>query len=126
MSRSATDTIPLSEIIKQKICDEGPISFRDFMELSLYHPGTGYYTSPGDKIGKSGDYYTSPYFTDIFGEMIGKQLEEMWHLLGKKNFTVVEYGAGMGTFCRDILNRFKNCNKELYSKINYCIIEKSA
>ncbi len=56
----------LSEIIMEKIQKEGPISFRDFMEMSLYYPGLGYYTSSEDKIGKSGDYYTSPYFTHIF------------------------------------------------------------
>jgi len=50
----------LSEIIMEKIQKEGPISFRDFMEMSLYYPGLGYYTSSEDKIGKSGDYYTSP------------------------------------------------------------------
>jgi SAM-dependent MidA family methyltransferase len=119
-------TLPLSEIIKKKICKEGPLSFRDFMEMSLYHPQTGYYSSASDKIGKCGDYYTSPYLTNVFGDMIAKQLEEMWLLLGKKEFTVVEYGAGMGSLCRDILKRIKSCNAELYDKINYCIIEKSA
>ena len=38
----------------------------------------GYYTSSPDKIGKHGDYYTSPYLTNIFGNVIAKQLEEMW------------------------------------------------
>ena len=51
----------LSEIIIEKIRKDGPISFRDFMDMSLYFPGSGYYTSPGNKIGKTGDYYTSPH-----------------------------------------------------------------
>ena len=84
----------LSEIIIEKIRKEGPISFCDFMEMALYHRGYGYYTSDEDKIGKQGDYYTSPYLTSVFGYMIAKQLEEMWSILGKKPFTVVEYGAG--------------------------------
>jgi SAM-dependent MidA family methyltransferase len=114
----------LSEIITERIRKDGPISFRDFMEMALYYPGAGYYTSAGDKIGKHGDFYTSPYFTSIFGEMLGRQLEEMWQVLGKKEFTVVEYGAGTGSLCRDILNQLKN-NEELYDKLHYCIIEKS-
>ncbi len=114
----------LSEIIIEKIHKDGPISFRDFMEMSLYYPHLGYYTSPEDKIGKSGDYFTSPYFTSLFGQMIGKQLEEMWNLLDKPQFTVIEYGAGTGSLCYDILNQL-NCNEELYDKLNYCIIEKS-
>lgn len=118
----------LSEIIIEKIRKEGPISFRDFMEMSLYYPGLGYYTSSEDKIGKSGDYYTSPYFTHIFGEIIGRQLEEIWSALyglDKKEFTIVEYGAGMGSLCHDILNYLKN-QTELYKKLHYYIIEKSA
>ena len=116
--------MPLSEIIKNKICEQGPISFHDFMEMALYYPGLGYYTSSPDKIGKHGDYYTSPYFTNVFGNVIAKQLEEMWHLTGKKDFTIVEYGAGMGSLCIDILEQLKN-NNEFYKKLKYCIIEKS-
>ena len=48
----------LSEIIVQKIKAEGPISFHDFMEMALYYPELGYYTSDRDKIGVNGDYYT--------------------------------------------------------------------
>src|ERR1044071_1956672 len=98
----------LSEIIIQRIREEGPISFRDFMEMSLYYPELGYYSSSKNKIGKDGDYYTSPDLTPVFGEMIAKQLEEMWELSGKQPFTIVEYGAGTGTLCRDILNSLKN------------------
>jgi SAM-dependent MidA family methyltransferase len=114
----------LTEIIKTRIANEGPISFHDFMEMALYYPGLGYYTSNCNRIGKDGDYYTSPHFTSLFGEMIAKQLEEMWLLLGKRQFTVVEYGAGQGLLCLDILNELKQ-NKDLYDGLNYCIIEKS-
>ena len=114
----------LSEIIRDKIQKEGAISFRDFMEMALYYPHLGYYTSANDKIGTEGDFYTSPYMTDVFGQVIAKQLEEMWQLTGKTDFTIVEYGAGMGSLCIDILGQLKN-NKAFYKKLKYCIIEKS-
>ena len=114
----------LTDIIKNKIKKHGPISFHDFMEMALYYLELGYYTSSPDKIGKRGDYYTSPYFSDVFGNVIAKQLEEMWLLTGKKDFTIVEYGAGMGSLCIDILNELK-LNKALFESIKYCIIEKS-
>src|SRR5437868_4162012 len=114
----------LSEIIIQKIRDEGPLSFHDFMEMALYYPNLGYYTSNGNKIGKNGDYFTSPDYSFLFGEMIAKQIEEMWVRLGKNEFTIVEFGAGTGSLCSDILNYLKN-NKCLYDKLHYCIIEKS-
>lgn len=114
----------LSDIIIEKIRKDGPISFHDFMDMSLYFRGSGYYTSPGSKIGKSGDYYTSPQVSSVFGHMIGKQLEEMWNLLGKKSFAVVEYGGGTGLLCKDIMDYCKN-NKEFYDQIEYFIIEKN-
>ena len=114
----------LSELIIQKIKKDGPISFHDFMEMALYYPELGYYTSVEDKIGKKGDFYTSSSLTPAFGAMIGRQLEEMWTILGGKAFTIVEYGAGTGFLCHDILDYLKK-NPELYDKLNYCIIEKS-
>jgi SAM-dependent MidA family methyltransferase len=113
----------LEEIIRSKIKKEGPISFRDFMDMALYYPSLGYYNSQKNKIGESGDYYTSPVLSSLFGEMIGRQLEEMWSLLGKKPFTIVEYGAGTGALCFDILYYLKN-NSALYNELKYCIIEK--
>ena len=114
----------LSEILKSKIINEGPISFHDFMEMALYYPSLGYYNSDRNKIGKQGDYYTSPVLTSLFGELIGKQIEEMWALLDKKPFTIVEYGAGTGALCNDILRYLQN-NPPLYDELKYCIIEKS-
>ena len=118
-----TRLMSLPEIIVDKIQKDGDLSFRDFMEIALYFPGYGYYTSDRQRIGKSGDFYTSPYLTSLFGEMIGAQLEEMWQILGRKPFTIVEYGAGTGLLCRDILTRLKQ-NGKLYDKLQYVIIEK--
>src|SRR5436305_15133271 len=115
----------LTTIIQHTIREKGPISFRDFMELALYHPEEGYYNSACDRIGRQGDFYTSAYVTSLFGKLIAKQMEEMWSLLGEKPFTIVEYGAGTGLLCRDILEHLEQ-NKFLYRNLSYFIIEKSA
>jgi SAM-dependent MidA family methyltransferase len=114
----------LTEIIQQRIRKEGPISFHNFMEMALYHPEQGYYMAPQDKIGKNGDFYTSSSLGPVFGAMIGRQLEEMWRLTGGDEFTVVEYGAGTGILCHDILDYLKD-NSGLYNRLRYAIIEKS-
>lgn len=114
----------LSEIIRQKIRAEGPVSFHDFMEMCLYYPGSGYYTSFNEQIGKHGDYYTSSSISSLLGAMIARQLEQMWDITGRKEFTVVEYGAGTGMLCHDILKHLEP-NTAFYSSLNYCIIEKS-
>ena len=115
----------LAEIIKEKIQKQGPISFRDFMDFALYHPSFGYYNSDKNKIGKKGDYYTSPVLSSLFGSMIAKQIEEMWEVMGKNPFTIAEYGAGTGALCDDILTFLKK-NPALFDDLKYCIIEKSS
>ena len=114
----------LEEIIIKTIKDNGPISFHDYMEMALYYPNLGYYTSPKEKLGINGDYYTSPVLSNLFGQMLGRQLEEMWNLMDKDPLTIVEYGAGSGILCFDILNYLKN-NEALHGNLKYFIIEKS-
>jgi len=115
-------------IVKDKIIDKirsaDAVSFHDFMEMALYYPEAGYYTSPGEKTGSKGDYFTSPYLGNIFGAMVAKQLEEMWMQLNEASFTIVEYGAGNGALCYDILTYMRQ-NAKMYNGITYYIIEKS-
>src|SRR4030067_3517192 len=114
----------LTDTIIKKIKQQGPISFRDFMDMALYYPGLGYYTSDRNKIGKKGDYYTSSNLTPAFGEMMGRQLEEMWGIIGEKKFTVVEMGAGTGLLSLDVIEYLKK-NPEIFNYLDYCIVEKS-
>lgn len=116
--------MPLADIIIQRIQQAGPISFRDFMEMALYYPELGYYTSAPEKIGSQGDFYTSSSLGTVFGTLIGRQLAEMWELLGRGAFTVVEYGAGTGALAHAILDYLQN-HAELYEQLRYAIIEKS-
>jgi SAM-dependent MidA family methyltransferase len=115
----------LRDIIIEKIRSAGPLSFSDFMEMCLYYPESGYYSSNAEQIGKAGDFVTSPYFTSLFGGLIARQIEEMWEIMGREPFTILEYGAGPGTLCHDILQALKK-NQPLYRDLRYCIIEKSA
>lgn len=92
------------------------------MEMSLYEPGLGYYATDKIEIGKAGDFYTSQHVHSIFGSMLGRQIKEMWELMGKPhNFIAVEPGAGFGYMCKDILDYFNK--KGLLNFITYFIIE---
>lgn len=115
----------LSDLIIEKIRRDGPISFQSYMEMALYAPELGYYTSSKETIGPQGDYYTSAVLTPVFGTLIGRQLEEMWHITGKQPFTIVEYGAGTGALCQSILNHLQHSAPVFYQQLHYAIIEKN-
>ena len=119
------DHTTLTDIIRARISEAGKITFADFMNLSLHHPGYGYYSSPGVKIGKRGDYYTSPVVHQVFGEIILKQIIEMWNISGGMVFTIVEMGAGDGTLCLDMLNFAKREYSDFFNNLKYIIIEES-
>lgn len=111
--------------IRQEILAKGPIPFARFMESALYHPEYGYYSSPGEKIGWKGDYYTSSSVHPVFGELLGRQLIQMGAALGEKEFTLVEVGAGKGTLCYDILNSIRREAPEFFARLRYVIVEES-
>jgi len=111
------------DIIIRKIREKGPISFRNYMEMALYTPGAGYYQSAEHKTGRKGDFFTSPYISSGFGAMLGKQIEEIYHLTGGP-FTIVELGAGNGMLCRDIMKYLRE-NASIYKDVHYVMVEKS-
>src|SRR4030042_146477 len=94
----------LRRFILSQIEERGPIPFVQFMDWCLYHPEYGYYRSEKTRIGRDGDYYTSPCVHPIFGHLIAIQLFQMAEILGKETFDVVEMGGGRGFLCMDILD----------------------
>lgn len=120
----------LKQKIIERIRSEGPINFETFMEMTLYYPGLGYYTKDSTKIGRTGDFYTSPHLHSIFGAMIGKQMMEMWELIGRPEiFHVVEMGAGMGYLAKDMLEYLSGSKsndkrqKDIFEHLKYTIVE---
>jgi SAM-dependent MidA family methyltransferase len=115
----------LIKIIKDRIEKEGEISFRDFMDIALYYPELGYYTSKEQKIGGYGDFFTSSELDKAFGNLLAEQFVEIFKKLNVDNFQIVEIGAGKGYLAHDILKYIKDNYLEIYKKIKYIIIEKS-
>lgn len=121
---TTSDDAVLKEAIIERIQGEGRITFRDFMAMALYHPRLGYYCSPGEKMGRAGDYLTSPEVSSIFGVLLGRQLSEMWDTMGRPpRFQIVEVGAGNGTLCCDLLRWAKHTAPEFFATIGYTIVE---
>jgi len=115
----------LVEQIKERILAQGKLTFADFMEMALYEPGPGYYTSSKQRVGMEGDFYTSPAIHPLFAALIAIQLEQMWQLLGcPANFTVVEMGAGKGLLARDILAYLPHLSEGFAQSVSYLATER--
>jgi SAM-dependent MidA family methyltransferase len=116
-----------TDIIREEICKTGPISFARFMELALYCPETGYYEANKDTVGHAGDFITSVSVGSLFGELLAFRFAEWLREFEISNlkFQIVEAGAHDGTLARDILNWLREHRPELFSEIEYWILEPS-
>ena len=94
---------PLEERLIQLIKLKGPITVADYMADALGHPHDGYYMSQ-EAIGAGGDFTTAPEISQVFGELIGLWLVEVWRQMGSPNpFNLIELGPGRGVLMADIL-----------------------
>jgi len=113
----------LMGFVFSQIEERGPIPFVQFMEWCLYHPEYGYYRSEKTRIGRDGDYYTSPCVHPLFGHLIAKQLFQTAEILGEETFDVVEMGGGRGFLCKDILDWAWKNYPTFYQRLRYYLIE---
>ncbi len=117
----------LSDLIRDEIARRGPIPFRDFMELALYHPGHGYYASGRAAIGRAGDFFTNVSVGPLFGRLLARQFAEMWERLARPEpFVIVEQGAHRGDFAHDALTSLREFAPECFAAAEYHIVEPSA
>ncbi|TCO73988.1 class I SAM-dependent methyltransferase [Rhodovulum euryhalinum] len=94
---------PLADVLARRIAATGPITVADFMAECLMHPAHGYYTTR-DPFGVAGDFTTAPEISQMFGELIGLWLAQVWLDHGAPApFTLAELGPGRGTLMADAL-----------------------
>ncbi len=84
-------------------CDNfsGWVPYSEFMQMALYEPGLGYYSSDLRKFGAEGDFITAPEVSPLFAQCIARQVADV---LGDMDTpTVLEFGAGSGVMAADML-----------------------
>ncbi|MBF2007885.1 MAG: class I SAM-dependent methyltransferase [Chlorogloeopsis fritschii C42_A2020_084] len=102
------------------------ITFAEYMDLVLYHPEYGYYSTQAVNIGKQGDFFTSVHLGSDFGELLAEQFAQMWEILGQPvPFSLVEMGAGQGHLALDILKYVQQRYPDFFAALEYVIVEKS-
>lgn len=89
----------LGTIFPRLIANTGPISLAHYMAES----NARYYAAK-DPFGSAGDFITAPEISQMFGELIGLWLADMWLRAGQPaTVHYVELGPGRGTLARDAL-----------------------
>ena len=94
---------PLHDRLRATIAADGPLTLDRYMAMALTDPEHGYYTR-GDGIGAAGDFITAPEISQMFGELIGLWMADMWRRMGLPwDAIIVELGPGRGTLMADAL-----------------------
>ena len=87
------------ERLRRLIRHDGPIPVARFMAEANAH-----YYATRDPLGVAGDFTTAPEISQMFGELIGLWLVEVWRARGAPApVRLVELGPGRGTLMADAL-----------------------
>lgn len=89
----------LAATFRRLIRETGPISLAQYMAES----NARYYTTR-DPLGAEGDFLTAPEVSQMFGELVGLWLADLWVRMGsREHIHYVELGPGRGTLAKDAL-----------------------
>jgi len=128
---------PLSDKIASWIQEAGtPITFARFMDMALYDPDHGYYTTGGNRartgdssspIGmEGGDFYTAPCVSPFLAKSLVRQLQEVDALLeNPPEFTLLEMGPGEGRLIHDVIDEMATQDLGLLSRLTVILVERS-
>lgn len=110
-----------------RVCrTQGPIPFARFMEVCLYHPELGYYTAGPPPMGPQGDYLTYPSVHPAFGRLLGRQVMEVWDLMGRPfPFALVEMGGGRGQLAKDMLETMREKAPAMLDGLRLKLVDRS-
>jgi len=115
----------LASRIARQVELDGPISVAQFMTMALHDPLAGYYATR-TPIGAEGDFITAPEISQIFGEVLGAWIVQVWRDQGSPpRARLVELGPGRGTLIADVL-RTAELDPDFLKSIDVVLIETSA
>ena len=88
---------PLAAQLAARIRQHGPLRLDDWMAACNQH-----YYATRDPLGAAGDFTTAPEVSQLFGEMLGGWLGDLWLRAGAPApVRLVELGPGRGTLMAD-------------------------
>ncbi len=116
---------PAEREILKRIQAKGVITFREFMEVALYHPEGGYYTSKEKIWGREGDYITNTDISPVFARVLSKEFYRMWQISGRPGeFLFVEAGSGRGLFTEELRRAIEERFPDFLKALRFVCIER--
>jgi SAM-dependent MidA family methyltransferase len=112
---------PVEAVVRERIAAHGPLSFRDVMQLALYHPEHGYYSNLRG-FGADGDFITSPETHPAFGFLLARLVADVWQALDRpRPLRALELGPGSGGLAASLLPALRADSID----VDYSIVEPS-
>jgi SAM-dependent MidA family methyltransferase len=103
-----TEQPSLADRLRRLIAAQGPIPVADYMALANAH-----YYATRDPLGAAGDFVTAPEISQMFGELVGLALADLWHRAGRPaQARYLELGPGRGTLAADALRAMRAAGLE--------------
>jgi SAM-dependent MidA family methyltransferase len=97
----------LAERLARLITTTGPISVAQYMAEANAH-----YYRTRDPLGAAGDFTTAPEISQMFGELVGLWLADLWTRAGSPDVHYIELGPGRGTLAADALRAMRAAGLE--------------
>jgi len=95
--------LSLSDRLARLIAATGPIPVAQYMAEANAH-----YYATRDPLGEAGDFTTAPEISQMFGELVGLWLADLWTRAGSPGQAhYVELGPGRGTLAADALRAMR-------------------
>jgi SAM-dependent MidA family methyltransferase len=100
------------------------ITFRDFMETSLYDPKEGFYARRTAKA----DFYTAPELHPAFAKALANSICARLSLIAEKKpkapLFIMEMGSGNGTLARQVISAIKEKAPLWISRTRFVLVER--
>ena len=81
-----------------QIATQRAMTVADYMAAANAH-----YYATRDPLGAGGDFTTAPEISQMFGEMVGIWIADLWQRAGRPAFRYAELGPGRGSLAADAL-----------------------
>lgn len=106
----ASSTQLIGRIVERIEQRNGVLRFDEYMQMALYEPGLGYYSSAVE-IGAAGDFVTAPQISPLFGDCIAHQIRSVVEQGCVPQ--ILEFGAGNGHLCMQIMQAMPELERYL-------------